>query len=535
MSELNAQSILSALDEDQAQAAQALRGPVAIIAGPGSGKTRTVSHRIAYGITTGVFNPSKTLALTYTNRAAAELRLRLRQLGARSVQVRTFHSAALGQLQYFWPQITGFAAPKLLTSKRSLVAEAANELKLGLTEGKLQEAISEIEYLSYTMTQPEDFEGSSLAGKLPDLVARFRSLKAERRLIDWEDALLLCTGMLRNEPRIMAQFEQQYRHFTVDEYQDISPLQQALLETWLADRDEVCVVGDPRQTIYSFTGATSEFLLDFPARFESAAIFQLNKNYRSGQDIVACANGLLPESPLEPVKTTRGSVVFAEHPSAATEADAVVAEISRSSSPRAEIAILARTNSQLAGFEERLSAAGIPFQVRGQGRFFARPEIRHATMAVRALSLADSGQGLEIQLAEILRPLGWSASITQTEISKSLNWFFEVLEELGEPSLEDFLRELDERERSGHEPVQDAITLATIHGTKGLEWNEVYLVGVNDGLYPISHAKTDSEKAEERRLLYVAVTRAKQRLVISSLGSKPSSPFMKDLLGSHNP
>jgi len=532
MSELNAQSILAALDEDQARAAQALRGPVAIIAGPGSGKTRTVSHRIAYGIATGVFNPNKALALTYTNRAAAELRLRLRQLGARSVQVRTFHSAALSQLQYFWPQLTGFPAPKLLTSKRALVSEAAATLRLGWSDSKIQEAISEIEYLSYSMTEVADFESSTLGGKLAELVEAYRSLKTERRLIDWEDTLLLCTGMLRNEPRIMAQFEQQYRHFTVDEYQDISPLQQGLLDTWLGDRDDICVVGDARQTIYSFTGASSDFLLGFESKYDSAEVFQLNKNYRSGADIVAAANRVLPASPLEAVKSTRGAVLFREYGSAALEAESVVKDVALSSSPRAEIAVLARTNSQLAVFEELLATRGIPFQVRGQGRFFARPEIRQATMAIRALAVSQFNGSLESQLAEILRPLGWTAASGQGEISQGLNWYFDVLEELGEPSLEEYLRELDERERSGHEPVQDAITLATIHGTKGLEWNEVYLIGVNDGLFPIFHAKLDSEKAEERRLLYVAITRAKQRLVISSLSGKPVSPFMTELSGS---
>ena len=534
MSELNAESILAALDEDQQLAAKALRGPVAIVAGPGSGKTRTVSHRIAYGIATGVYNPAKTLAVSYTNRAAAELRLRLRQLGARSVQVRTFHSAALSQLQYFWPQVTGYSAPRLLTSKRQLVAEAAAAIQLPLSDSALLEAISEIEFLSYSMQSVESYTSRLSPERFPDLVTKYSALKSERKLIDWEDALLLCTGLLRNEPRIMTQFEQQYRHFTVDEYQDISPLQQGLLETWLQQREDICVVGDPRQTIYSFAGATSEFLLGFASRFEGAEIYELNRNYRSGTDIVALANAVLPDSPLRAVKGSTGAVTIQQSATAADEVTEVLAEVTSSASPLSEIAILARTNAQLRAFELGLGELGVPYQVRGQGRFFAKSEIRQAMMSIRALAVSEGSNSVEQLLAEILRPLGWSLASEPSELSRDLNWFFDVFNDLGEPSLEEYLRELDERERSGHEPVADAVTIATVHGTKGLEWNEVFLVGVNDKVFPISYAKSDAELAEERRLFYVAITRAKQKLVISSLANKPASPFISELSGNHN-
>ena len=275
----DAKEILDALDEDQAAAASALRGPVCIIAGPGSGKTRTITHRIAYGVATGVFNPDLVLALTYTNRAASEIRSRLRQLGTQNVAVRTFHSAALSQLQYFWPQLTGSASPKLLTNKRSLVAEVAGLLGLRLTDSQIAEIVAEIEYLKYSLT---DLSKYLTLGRLPsflsqeqfsDLVNRYQEQKLQRRLMDWEDTLLLCTGLLRNEPRLLSHFQQQYRFFTVDEYQDISPLQEGLLRTWLGERAELCVVGDPRQTIYSFAGATSEFLLDFATQYSDASVF----------------------------------------------------------------------------------------------------------------------------------------------------------------------------------------------------------------------------------------------------------------------
>lgn len=533
MTELDATSILEALDEDQQLAAKALRGPVAIIAGPGSGKTRTVSHRIAFGIATDVYNPQRVLALTYTNRAAAELRLRLRQLGA-NVQVRTFHSAALSQLQYFWPQITGYSAPKLLTSKGALVQQAVAELRIPTSSFSLADVISEIEYLSYSQRNLDEFESKALPASFADLVAKYQELKAERRLVDWEDTLLLCTGMLRNEPRIMAQFEQQYRHFTIDEYQDISPLQQGLLETWLAGREDVCVVGDPRQTIYSFSGASSDFLTGFASRFESAEVFELNRNYRSAPQIVAVANTVLPQSPLIAMSEFSGVVSFLSPANQAEEVEQVCALVSKSTAELAEMAILARTNSQLSSFEQQLDQLGLRYQVRGQGRFFAKPEIRQAMLAIRALGAAEFDRDLFSQLADILRPLGWSAGPSKNEIAMDLDWFMQVFEELGSPSLEEYLRELDERERSGHEPIQQAITLATVHGTKGLEWSEVYLVGLNEQVFPISHAKTAAEIAEERRLFYVAVTRAKRKLILSSPANRPASAFVTELAGSHS-
>lgn len=525
----DAKAILDSLDEDQAAAASALRGPVCIIAGPGSGKTRTITHRIAYGVATGVFNPDLVLALTYTNRAASEIRSRLRQLDTQNVAVRTFHSAALSQLQYFWPQLTGSAAPKLLTNKRSLISEVAALLGLRLTESQISELVAEIEFLKYSLTDlPQYF----LMGRLPsflsqeqfsDLVNRYQEQKLQRRLMDWEDTLLLCTGLLRNEPRLLSHFQQQYRFFTVDEYQDISPLQEGLLRTWLGERSELCVVGDPRQTIYSFAGATSEFLLDFANQYSDASVFELNRNYRSGSEIVASANRILPANPLQSIRQIRGIVSKKQFASAQQEAKEVAKAISNSLSKQkaADVAILARTNSQLNQFENELASLGVKTQVRGQGRFFRQPLVAQAISAIRALSVTELREPLFIEVSKILSSLGWSSQPRADETWESLNWFFQVLDELGEPTLTEYIRELDERERSGHEPTKDAVTLATVHGTKGLEWSEVYLVGANRGVFPISYAVSDKDIAEERRLFYVALTRAKDSLQVSYF-SEPS-------------
>jgi len=534
-----AKSILDQLDSEQAEAASALRGPVCIIAGPGSGKTRTISTRIAYGIATGVFNPDRVLALTYTNRAAAELRSRLRQLGSSQVAVRTFHSAALSQLQYFWPQLTGSASPKLLTQKRSLLSEVASLIGLRLTDPQLMEVASAIEYLRYSLTELDEY---FLTKRLPqflsqeqfaDLEKRYQEQKLQRRLMDWEDTILLCTGLLRNEARALSYFQQQYRFFTVDEYQDISPLQEGLLRTWLGEREEICVVGDPRQTIYSFAGASSNFLLDFQNQYPGANTYELNRNYRSAGAIVDVANRVLPLKPLSKVRSDIGLATIQSNANQLEEAGVVAKDIvsALANHKPSEIAVLARTNSQLNALEVELQKLGIKTQVRGQGRFFRQPIVMQAMSAIRALAVSDSGEPLFMQVSNILSSLGWESRPREDDDWVSLNWFIQVLDELGQVSNIEYIRELDERERSGHEPAREAITLATVHGTKGLEWRQVYLIGVNRGLFPISHAQDPTDIDEEKRLFYVAVTRAKDKLVISHFGE--ASEFI-ELIGNRS-
>lgn len=527
--------ILAALDESQQLAASSLKGPLAIIAGAGSGKTRTISHRIAYGIATGSYTESRLLALTYTNRAAAELRSRLRQLGAPSVAVRTFHSAALAQLQFFWPQLTDSLSPKLVTQKAPMVAEVLSSMNIRVTEQERFALQSEIEFLRYAMLEISDYpnlERPKLALNAERFVEFFQAyelFKQQKRVVDWEDAILLTTGMLRNETRMLSHVQQQFRFFTVDEYQDISPLQQALLETWLGERDELCVVGDPRQTIYSFTGASSEFLLGFAERFPHANVIELDRNYRSSQEIVALANRVAPDSPLVAVRQLSSKPRVIGYASASEEAQQVAQLVLEKSKtkPLQSISVLARTNSQLVQIEKELQSLGLETLLRGSGKFFRRPEIMHAYAAIRALKAGESGDPLFVQVSQILSALGWSSQPKPGAKWEGLNWFVEVLDQLGDVQLDEYLRELDEWERSGHEPEREAITLATIHGTKGLEWETVFLVGVNKGVFPIGYAKTDAEKAEERRLFYVALTRAQSALSISYSKEKGPSEFIQ--------
>ena len=542
-SDLTPSQLLAGLDDDQAAAAQALQGPVAIIAGAGSGKTRTVSHRIAYGIQSGSYAANRVFALTYTNRAAAELRTRLRSLGAQDVAVRTFHSAALTQLQFFWPQLTDSFAPKLVTHKGPLIQEVLEQMGIRATAELKSSLQAEVEYVRYSMTDPEKYqasrpEGSSLGNeRFGEFFRAFELLKQKRRIIDWEDALLLCVGMLRDQPRMLAHVQQQYRFFTVDEYQDISPLQQALLETWLGDRQELCVVGDPRQTIYTFAGARSDFLTGFQDRYEKAQVFELNRNYRSSQEVVALANRVSPDTPLEAIRQVSEKPVFKTFKNAGDEALSVVRQINEfleNGVGRGEIAVLARTNAQLVKIEQELKNSSVDYQVRGSGRFFKRPEVIQGAGAIRALQTSEPKEPLFMEVSKIISALGWKSRANKDEKWLALNWFLEVLEELDEPNLDDYLRELDERERSGHEPMRDAVMLATIHGTKGLEFAKVFLIGVNQNYFPIGYAKTEAEIAEEQRLFYVAITRAKDSLQVSSRLDKNPSDFIKRF-GSHTP
>lgn len=531
--EQDPERLLADLDSAQREAAEHLHGPLAIIAAAGSGKTRTISHRIAYGVATGNYAENRVLALSYTNRAAAELRSRLRALGCPGVQVRTIHSAALAQLQFFWPQLTESMAPKLITNKHSLIKEVLDQQKLRLQDHERASLLAEIEYLRYSLMDVESYpqlqrqlSGLS-AERFVELFKEYERFKQSKRVVDWEDVILLTTGMLRNESRMLSHVHQQYRFFTVDEYQDISPLQQSLLETWLGDRDQICVVGDPRQNIYSFTGATSEFLLNFDQRFEGAKVVELDRNYRSNREIVTTANRLTPQAPITADRPSGEKPRVVAFDSVEAEAKSIALSIANAKSQSAgEVAVLARTNSQLTLVEEQLEKLGIEYQVKSSGRFFRRPEILQANNAIRALKTAEQDKPLFASVSEILMALGWSSQPQKNQKWEGLNWFVSVLDDLGNPSLDEYLRELDDWERSGHEPERDAVTLATIHATKGLEWESVYVMGVNQGLFPISHAKTEAEVAEEKRLFYVALTRAKDELQVSYSKDRGASEFI---------
>ncbi|WP_308294250.1 ATP-dependent DNA helicase UvrD2 [Streptomyces sp. ST2-7A] len=546
--------MLDGLDPEQRAVATTLRGPVCVLAGAGTGKTRAITHRIAYGVRTGVLQPAGILAVTFTARAAGEMRGRLRALGAGGVQARTFHSAALRQLQYFWPKAVGGEPPRLVERKVQLVAEAAARSRIRLERAELRDITSEIEWAKVTRTTPEDYpaavaKSSREAPRDPAetsrIYAAYEQLKQDRSVIDFEDVLLLTVGILQDRPDIADTVRSQYQHFVVDEYQDVSPLQQGLLELWLGDRENLCVVGDASQTIYSFTGATPDHLLDFRRRHPGATVVKLVRDYRSTPEVVHLANGLLAqargraaEHRLELVsqRPPGPEPVFVEYPDEPAEAESTakrVRELIEAGTPAAEIAVLFRINAQSEIYEQAFADAGIPYQLKGAERFFERQEIRRAGLALRGASRAGGNdialEGLEDRslgerVAAVLGGTGWTpdpptGSGAARDRWESLRALVRLAEEFGAArpgaSLRDFVEELDERARAQHAPTVDGVTLASLHTAKGLEWDAVFLVGLTEGMLPITYARTPEQIEEERRLLYVGVTRARKLLSLS--------------------
>ncbi|MFS4507352.1 ATP-dependent helicase [Clavibacter sp. Sh2141] len=563
-----AEALLEALDDQQRLAAQALLGPVVVLAGAGTGKTRAITHRIAYGIQAGVYPPNRVMALTFTSRAAAELRGRLRELGAGPVAARTFHAAALKQLNFFWPQVVGGTMPRLIESKGRMLGHAAESLRLRLDTAALRDMAAEVEWRKVSMISIEQYglaarSTRTLPPKLdPDqavaLLQAYEDIKDQRRQLDFEDVLLATAGMIEAEPWVAQQVREQYRFFVVDEYQDVSPLQQTILDLWMGDRRDLCVVGDASQTIYSFAGAKSAYLLDFASRFPEATVVRLERNYRSTSGITEAANRLMRGRPgaltlvsadADPdgdgtgaARSGRGSAAVpgrgegfrapqvSAFPSDGAEARAIAGAVAQqiaSGIAPEDIAVLYRMNGQSAVLEQALGDAGVSYQVRGSQRFFDRPEIKQALLALRGASVSISGEPLFKSVSDVLRGLGWSQQPPEQPGAvrdrwESLDAIMGLAERMPAGStFRAFTDELLERQAGQHEPTVSAVTLATLHSAKGLEWEHVYLMGLSEGLVPISYAQTLEAVDEERRLLYVGITRARSGLRLSWSRSGP--------------
>jgi DNA helicase-2/ATP-dependent DNA helicase PcrA len=531
-------SLLAGLDDQQRVAAEALTGPVCMLAGAGTGKTRAITHRIAYGVTTGAYAPNRVMALTFTARSAAELRGRLRQLGAGGVAARTFHAAALSQLNYFWPHVVGGQVPRLLDGKGRLLGHAAEVLKLKLDTPTLRDLAAEIEWRKVSGLSIEQYAAGISSRTLPGrldvgqvaaLQETYERLKDERKQLDFEDVLLAMAGMIENEPSVAFQVREQYRFFVVDEYQDVSALQHDLLTLWLGDRRDLCVVGDASQTIYSFAGARSEYLLDFPKHYEDATVVRLEQNYRSTPAIVATANQLMRGRPgalsLQAAVSQAGpEPTVRDFPTDMAEARGIaqqILELIEAGTPPEKIAVLYRLNVQAAALETALGDVGVSFLIRGSKRFFDLPEVKQAVMQLRAASVSIVGEPLFKSVSDVLRSLGWSQTAPEAPGSvrdrwESLNALMGLVDQApAGTTFRQFTDELMERQAGQHEPTVSAVTLATLHSAKGLEWDAVFVLGLSEGLVPISYATSFEQIDEERRLLYVGVTRARRVLSLS--------------------
>lgn len=550
--------LLGDLDEEQREAVLAPRGPVCVLAGAGTGKTRTITRRIAHLVSAGHVAPGQVLAVTFTQRAAGEMRARLRSLHVEdaaastdSVQAMTFHAAARRQLAYFWPRVVGDTDWQLLDSKFAIVAQAANRAGLPTGTDNVRDLAGEIEWAKASLITPEDYpDAVAKAGRdIPFDAAKtaaaytgYEALKSRGNdlvLLDFDDLLLHTAAAIESDAAVAQEFRDRYRCFVVDEYQDVTPLQQRVLQAWLGGRDDLTVVGDANQTIYSFTGASPRYLLDFSRRFPEAAVVRLERDYRSTPQVVSLANrviaaarGRMAGSKLHLVgqRPPGPNPVFNDYPDEVAEAAAVARAISRlieSGTPASEIAVLYRINAQSEVYEEALTEAGVAFQVRGGEGFFSRQEIRQALLALSRVAERDVDGAVPDVVRAALEPLGLT---TEPPAGTRARDRWEALDALAglvddevaerpQLDLRGLLAELRQRADARHPPTVQGVTLASLHAAKGLEWDAVFLVGLADGTLPISHALAhgpDSEPVEEeRRLLYVGVTRARVHLTLS--------------------
>ncbi|RFZ14703.1 ATP-dependent DNA helicase UvrD2 [Mycobacterium marinum] len=554
-----AQPLTAGLDDEQREAVLAPRGPVCVLAGAGTGKTRTITHRIAQLVASGHVAAGQVLAVTFTQRAAGEMRARLRGLdaaaqtssGVGAVQALTFHAAAHRQLRYFWPRVVGDIGWQLLDSKFAVVARAAGRARLNASSDNVRDLAGEIEWAKASLITPEQYPAAVAAAsrdtpldaaQIAAVYAEYESLKVRDEsltLLDFDDLLLHTAAAIENDAAVAQEFRDRYRCFVVDEYQDVTPLQQRVLLAWLGDRDDLTVVGDANQTIYSFTGASPRFLLDFSRRFPDATLVRLERDYRSTPQVVSLANRVIAAArgrvagsrlQLTGQRAPGPAPSFDEYPDEVAEATAVAASIARliqSGTPASEIAILYRVNAQSEVYEEALTEAGIAYQVRGGEGFFNRQEVKQAMVALQRAAERDVEAALPDVVRTVLEPLGLTAEepagTRARERWEALSALAQLVDDevAQRPHLQlaGLLAELRARADARHPPVVQGVTLASLHAAKGLEWDAVFLVGLADGTLPISHALAhgpESEQVEEeRRLLYVGVTRARVHLALT--------------------
>lgn len=554
ITDLPAPDPLAALDPDQREVATTFGGPVVVIAGAGTGKTRAITHRIAHGVATGRYTASRVLAVTFTTRAAGELRGRLDDLGVRGVQARTFHAAALRQARYFWPRVHGQELPPLLDNRMGVVAETAARLRVDTDPGTLRDLSGEISWAKVSNVPPDSYpgvarrDGRELASVPAETVARvmaaYEDAKQQRVAIDFEDILLCCCALLAEHEEVAAAVHGQYRHFVVDEYQDVNPLQETLLGLWLGQRDDLCVVGDPAQTIHSFAGARADHLTGFTRRHPGARVIRLNRNYRSTPEIIDLANRTLHRTsaaeraagrPTSDLGAVRLHAVGDHGPTptltaAGTDADEAelvarwLRDLRERGVPYREMAVLMRTNAQSPAIEQSLADADIPYLVRGGERFYERPEVRRALVLLETQARTDSTDPVIEQVHSALVQAGWTDQAPQGSGAARERWeslaalhtaASDFIADSADVTMAGLVTELGLRASAQQVPVAEGVTISTIHSAKGLEWNAVALIGAAEGLLPFVLAQRPEDIVEERRLFHVALTRARRHLHVS--------------------
>ena len=561
----NQEAALDGLDPQQRRAVLAPRGPVCILAGAGTGKTRTITRRIAHLVTTGHVRGDQVLAVTFTARAAGELRMRLAGLGVAEagtgpVQARTFHSAALRNLSFFWPRVYGEEPWQLLDGQFRAVAQAVRRVGMDPSTETIRDVLTEIGWAKSSLLTPDTYAeraialGRDLPAPVPEVARAFRSYEDLKvsgpvRMLDFDDLLMHMAELIEEVPAIAEEFRDRYRCFVVDEFQDVTPAQQRLLSAWLGRRDDLTVVGDVNQTIYSFAGADPDFLLGFGDRYPGATVVRLESDYRSTSQVVDLANAVIGAGSgrfrsagltLRGMRPPGPDPVLTEYADEDAEAEAVagaIADLVHGGLDPSEIAVLYRVNAQSERIEAALDEVGIGYRLKGGEGFFDRQVIRRAMAAIDRLvdGSDEAGAGAHAGLADVtdivrvirsaLEPLGLSAAepsgAQAREKWDALTALVGLAEEIAtaetRPGLLPVVAGLRARASARHAPDERGVTLASFHAAKGLEWDAVFLLGVHEGSLPISHAIKAGPDAieEERRLLYVGITRAREHLSVS--------------------
>ncbi len=547
---------LQPLDPDQRLVASTFGQPVMVIAGAGTGKTRAITYRLAHGAATGAINPAKTLAVTFTTKAAGELKDRLRKLGILKVQARTFHSAALRMARYFWPKAYGTDLPEVSSNRLGMIAESCRRLGIQPESALLRDLSTEVSWAKCSNVTAELYP--SLAEKQHRQVAgldqtevgrvlqAYEQVKRQNERIDFDDILLCVLAMMHEHPAVTEQIRARYEYFVVDEFQDVSPVQYRLLDAWLGGRNDICVVGDPKQSIHGFAGASPRYFQRFVKDNPDAVTIKLNRDYRSSPQIVQLANqvsgdpnGLKSMNPDGPEPIFESELT---DPDQAVQVVKWLQSLHDEGIPWQEMAVLYRINAQSASLELELSKVGIPYQVRGNDEFYSRAEVKQALRNLTRQIDTPSEDPIE-QVEAVLGQLGWTSTPPKGFGEVRGKWeSWSALLQLAKDKLEEnpawgydeIVKALNDSASIEHSPQLDGVTLTTLHSSKGLEWEAVALYSIDDQSLPFVLAETKKQIQEERRLLYVGITRAKNQLRISwcagHQGKRPISRFLAGIV-----
>jgi DNA helicase-2/ATP-dependent DNA helicase PcrA len=556
---LDPDALLIDLDDRQREAVTSPATPLAIVAPAGSGKTRVLTRRIAWRVATGDAEPQHVLALTFTRRAAGELAARLRSLGLRGdVAAGTFHAVAYAQLRARWLE-HGWRAPSIIGSRAGLLSELPSVRKARLAAS---DVAAEIDWAKARVIAADRYaEAASAARRRPPATAariaamyeEYEDVKRARRLIDFDDLLRLCIDAVETDATFAATQRWRFRHLFVDEFQDVNPLQLRLLEAWRGSHHDLCVVGDPQQAIYGWNGAYAGYLREFQRLYPPAEVVVLDRNYRSTPQILAAADDVLVSAELRPHEAEAlphdGPAPRLDRYDSDVEEATAIARAVRDhhtpGTPWSAQAVLVRTHAQTVLLLEAFRAAGIPARVRGArgAGLLDRPVVRDALARMRAVR-----GPLAAQLTDLVADFEPDRTIDDDDREA-----LDTLAELGrehlrvEPSATAASFAAWIGPTAQREPLEaggDAVDVATFHAAKGLEWQTVHLAGLEDGFVPVAHARTRAARAEEARLLHVAMTRARRELRCSwafrrAFGARvverELSPFLRSLAGQPAP